>query len=226
MTAERGWLSCILQQSLQINFETDAVVEVVLLLAFSSSLFHPCDLRIILQNNKKRKDTNFSHRSASPCGHRNGCVGTRTWGAQAGQDEVGPWNNRVANAWQMDLPKGTGQTMAGLVTSACSSVRSLKTNKDFLCGWCRHRWSWWIYSWDLVTDAHSRTPLLCCGHHLALSVGWTIAWLRCVGKEYGAFIGAGFLDSKHTRSHVWKLNTRNTRLFIEREAEHRKAQFA
>lgn len=22
-------------------------------------------------------------------------------------------------------------------------------------------WGWWIYSWDLVTDAHSRTPLLC-----------------------------------------------------------------
>lgn len=57
MTAERerGWLSYFLQHSLQINFETGAVVEVVLLLAFFSSLIHPCELRIILQNNKKKK---------------------------------------------------------------------------------------------------------------------------------------------------------------------------
>lgn len=57
---------------------------------------------------------------------------------------------------------------------------------------------WWL----MPTAAH---PFCAGGDNLALSVEWTIAWLRCVGKEYGAFIGAGFLDHEHTRSHVWKL---------------------
>lgn len=40
---------------------------------------------------------------------------------------------------------------------------------------------------------------------LALAMEQTIVWLRRVGKEYAAFIGAGFSDHEHTRSHVWKL---------------------
>lgn len=78
---------------------------------------------------------------------------------------------------------------------------------------------WWL----MPTVGH---PFYAGGGYLALSVEWTIAWLRCVGKEYRAFIRAGFLDHERTRSHVWKLSTRNTRLLIEREAEHWKAQFA
>lgn len=130
---EKGWLSYFLQHNLQISFEAGAVVEVVLLLAFSSRLFHPCDLRIILLNNKK-KYAHFSHHSASPCDHTDGCVGTRTWGTQAGQDEARPQHNCISNVWQIDFLKGRSETMAGLVTSACNSVRSLKTNEDFLCG--------------------------------------------------------------------------------------------
>lgn len=119
-------MTYFLQHNLQISFEAGAVVEVVLLLAFSSRLFHPCDLRIILLNNKRKKDTHFSHHSGSPCGHRNGCVGTRTWGAQAGQDEAEPQHNCISNVWQMDFPKGTSQTMASLVISAFSSIRRQK----------------------------------------------------------------------------------------------------
>lgn len=67
--------------------------------------------------------------------------------------------------------------------------------------------TWWL----MPAVGH---PFYADGDNLTLSVEWTISWLKCLGKEYGAFIGTGFFDHEHTRNHVWKLSTRNTRLIM------------